>query len=163
MISPTYGSCSDDQVVRIIVNYIRTNYKTSEGFNLIVGTDSQNYSDTKMVVVIAVQNIGHGGIFFYDVLRIKRIDNIRQKLLYETSMSLKCADKLISKLEDFSKKQTDFDFEDVNFCIHVDAGTKGKTSKLIPDLVSWIRACGYNCKIKPDSFAASSIADKISK
>ena len=50
MISPTYGSCSDDQVVRIIVNYIRANYKTSEGFNLIVGTDSQNYSDTKMQI-----------------------------------------------------------------------------------------------------------------
>ena len=149
MISPTYGNCSDDQMVNIIVNYIRSNYKTSEGFRLVVGTDSQNYSDTKMVVVIAVQNIGHGGIFFYDVLRIKRIDNIRQKLLYETSMSLKYADKLISMLEKLQKK-TGFDLGRISFCIHVDAGRKGKTSKLIPDLVSWIRACGYDCKIKPD-------------
>ena len=162
MISPTYGSCNDEQMINIIANYIRSNYKTSEGFHLVVGTDSQNYSDTKMVVVIAVQNVGHGGIFFYDILRMKRIDNIRRKLLYETSMSLKYADRLISKLEQLQKR-TDLDLSRLSFCIHVDAGRKGKTSKLIPDLVSWIKACGYDCKIKPDSFAASSIADKISK
>ena len=161
MISPTYGICSDDRMINIIANYIRSNYKASEGFNLVVGTDSQNYSDTKMVVVIAVQNIGHGGIFFYDIRRIKRIDNIKQKLLYETSMSLKYADKLISKLEQYPK--TDFDFGSINFCIHIDVGKKGRTNQLIPELVSWVKACGYDCKIKPDSFAASSIADKISK
>lgn len=160
MISPTYGNCSDEQMVNIITNYIRSNYKTSEGFNLVVGTDSQNYSETKIVVVVAVQNIGHGGIFFYDVLKIKRIDNIRRKLLYETSMSLKYADNLITSFERCGKKA---DFDNVNFCIHVDAGQKGKTGKLIPDLVAWVRACGYDCKVKPDSFAASSIADKISK
>lgn len=162
MLSPTYGSCSDDRIVSIIANYIQTNYKTAEGFNLIVGTDSQNYSDTKMVVVIAVQNMGHGGIFFYDVRRINKIDNIRQKLLYETNMSLMYADKLISKFEVFCKKKG-ISLSKVNFCIHVDAGTNGKTCELIPELVSWVRACGYDCKIKPDSFAASSIADKISK
>lgn len=162
MISPTYGSCDDDQMIRIITNYIRSNYKTSEGFHLVVGTDSQNYSDTKMVVVIAVQNVGHGGIFFYDILRMKRIDNMRQKLFYETSLSLKYADKLISQIEDYCEK-INFDFSNVSFCIHVDVGKKGKTSKLIPELVAWVKACGYDCKIKPDSFAASSIADKISK
>lgn len=162
MISPTYGSCSDEQMINIIANYIRSNCKTSEGFNLVVGTDSQNYSDTKMVVVIAVQNVGHGGIFFYDILRIKRMSNIRQKLFYETSLSLKYADKLIPEIEKHCS-QLNFDFNHVNFCIHVDVGNKGKTSQLIPELVAWVRACGYDCKIKPDSFAASSIADKISK
>lgn len=162
MISPTYGNCSDAQMIQIIARYIQSNFRTSEGFNLIVGTDSQNYSDTKVVVVIAVQNIGHGGIFFYDIIRINKIENIRRKLLFETNMSLTYADRLISGFEKFCR-ETDFDFRKINFCIHVDAGTKGKTSQLIPELVAWIRACGYDCKIKPDSFAASSIADKISK
>lgn len=162
MISPTYGSCSDGQMIGIITNYIRSNCKTSEGFNLVVGTDSQNYSDTKMVVVIAVQNVGHGGIFFYDILRIKRMSNIRQKLFYETNLSLKYADKLIPEIEKYCE-QINFDFSSINFCIHVDVGKKGKTSRLIPELVAWVKACGYDCKIKPDSFAASSIADKISK
>ncbi len=162
MISPTYGKCSDEQMINIIANYIRTNSKTSEGFNLIVGTDSQNFSDTKIVVVIAVQNIGHGGIFFYDVFRINKIDNIRQKLLYETNMSLMYADRVLSKFEDLCNKMN-LDSSKINICIHVDAGSNGKTGKLIPELVAWVRACGYECKVKPDSFAASSIADKFSK
>ena len=49
--------------------------------------------------------------------------------------------------------------------IHVDAGNseKGKTRELIPELVGWIRACGYDCSVKPDSFVASTIADRLSK
>ncbi|MBR4734133.1 MAG: hypothetical protein IK081_15370, partial [Lachnospiraceae bacterium] len=35
--------------------------------------------------------------------------------------------------------------------------------ELIPGLVGWIKACGYDCKVKPESYAASSIADRISK
>ena len=49
--------------------------------------------------------------------------------------------------------------------IHIDAGnsTKGKTKELIPELVGWIKACGYDCSVKPDSFVASTIADRLSK
>ena len=162
MISPTYGNCSDERVMDIIANYIRSNDKNSEGFNFVVGTDSQNYTDTKIVVVVAVQNIGRGGIFFYEVRRVRKISNIRQKLLYETSLSLEYADRLISRFENYCGEER-VSLDKVNFCIHVDAGRNGRTSKLIPDLVAWVKSCGYDCKVKPDSFAASSIADKISK
>ena len=56
-------------------------------------------------------------------------------------------------------------FMNSTFTIHVDAGRseKGKTKELIPELVGWIKSCGYDCEVKPDSFVASSIADKISK
>ena len=52
-----------------------------------------------------------------------------------------------------------------HFSIHIDAGhsNHGKTKDLIPELVGWIKSCGYDCEVKPDSFVASSIADKISK
>ena len=52
-----------------------------------------------------------------------------------------------------------------SFVIHVDAGNSpdGKTRELIPDIVGWIRSCGYDCVVKPDSYTASSIADRISK
>ena len=162
MMSPTYGKCDENQVISIIENYIRSNWKNSDGFNIVIGTDSQNFSDTKVVVVIAVQNVGHGGIFFYDVSRIERINNIRQKLMYETNMSLFYANKMITKLENSSLMQ-EKNADKINFCVHIDAGTKGKTSGLIPELVAWVKACGYDCQVKPDSFAASSIADKISK
>ena len=56
-------------------------------------------------------------------------------------------------------------FEDLNLKNVCDAGNsdKGKTKALIPELVGWIRASGYDAKTKPESFVASTIADRISK
>ena len=56
-------------------------------------------------------------------------------------------------------------FAECPLSIHVDAGNsdKGKTKALIPELVGWIRASGYDAKTKPESFVASTIADRISK
>ena len=53
----------------------------------------------------------------------------------------------------------------MHFSIHVDAGVSphGKTRELIPELVGWIKSCGYDCETKPYSWVASCIADKISK
>lgn len=162
MISPTYGKCTDQELADIILKYIRKNIQTSEGFNIIIGTDSQNFSDTKAVVVLVVQNIGKGGIFFYDIMRIPRIDSIRQKLFFETNLSLQYADKFLRRIEDEILKNK-LMCDKINFSIHIDAGRKGKTNVLIPEVTAWINACGYQCEIKPNSFAASSVADKLSK
>ena len=51
----------------------------------------------------------------------------------------------------------------VSFRIHCDIGRSGKTSVLIKEVVSWVTSQGYVCLIKPDSYAASGIADKYSK
>ena len=132
-------------------------------YNIIIGTDSQNHAKTKVVNVICLTCGGHGGIFFYEITRIPLIRDVRIKLQTETNESLNTATKLVELLE--SDKQ----YEEMLFAcpisIHIDAGNspKGKTRELIPEIVGWVRACGYECKVKPDSFCASSIADRISK
>ncbi len=153
MYSPTYGKVSFEEMVNIIKSFISEQPETS--YNISVGTDSQNFGYTKMVVVVAVHRVGKGGIFFYDINRIKAINNISQKLLHETSVSLEIATKLS---EVFEKEEISYDIS-----IHVDAGENGQTSKLIPEIVGWIKACGFQCETKPNSYAASSIADKFSK
>ena len=81
----------------------------------------------------------------------------------ETQESLKTAEELVDVLGGNEK------YEEMYFscpiAIHVDAGNspKGKTKELIPELVGWIKACGYDCCVKPDSFVSSSIANRISK
>ena len=104
-----------------------------------------------------------GVIFFYEIDRIHRITNVMQKLNAETSRSLEIMMQLVSALEEESKYKMMRD--NTLLSIHVDAGwsDKGKTKELIPGLIGWIRACGFEAKCKPESFAASSIADKISK
>lgn len=162
MVSPTYGKCTDQKLADIVLKYIQKNIQTSEGFNVIIGADSQNFSDTKAVVVLVVQNIGKGGIFFYDITRVPRIDSIRQKLFFETNLSLQYANRLLRRIEDEILKNK-LMCDKINFSIHIDAGWNGKTNVLIPEVTAWINACGYQCEIKPNSFAASSVADKLSK
>lgn len=33
----------------------------------------------------------------------------------------------------------------------------------IIEIVGWVTACGYKCEIKPNSYTASGIANKLSK
>lgn len=153
MYSPTYGEVSYDEMIDIIKNFI-SKFPDSH-YNISIGTDSQNFGYTKTVAVVAIHRVGNGGIFFYEIKKVEKINNIAQKLFFETSMSLDIATKLSETLQE----------EDINFglSIHVDAGNKGPTSKIIPEIVGWIKACGFDCETKPDSYAASSIADKFSK
>lgn len=153
MYSPTYGKVSYEKMIDIIKSFIKKSPQSA--YNISVGTDSQNFDYTKTVVVVAIHRVGSGGIFFYDIKKVKKITNISQKLFYETSNSLDIAMKFSETLE-----REDIDF---GISIHVDAGKKGQTSKLIPEIVGWIKACGFDCETKPNSYAASSIADKYTK
>lgn len=161
--SETYGKVNIEQIPEKILEFYNKNKAIAGTFQIVVGTDSQNFSDTKMVTVIAAYKEGHGGIFFYEIDRINRITNVKQKLNTETSKSLEIMMQLAGELEEESKYREMK--RDTLLSIHVDAGwsDKGKTKELIPGLIGWIKACGFEAKCKPESFAASSIADKISK
>lgn len=160
--SDTYGRLHLYQIPEKIKDYFERMKNFDTPLQITVGTDSQNFSDTKMVSVIAVTCEGHGGIFFYDISHIDRIKDVRMKLTEETTRSLNIMTKLVEMLEDPIYNELK---ANSTLAIHVDAGwsDKGKTKELIPMLVGWIKACGYNCKVKPDSYASSSVADRISK
>lgn len=160
--SETYGNLELNNIPECMLDYYNKMLKYNTPMNIIIGTDSQNFSDTKMVSVIAFLCEGHGGIYFYEISRIEKIRDVRTKLHYETNESLTIATKLLELLE---QPKYNALFMNSSFSIHIDAGhsEKGKTKELIPELVGWIKSCGYDCSVKPDSFVASSIADKISK
>lgn len=161
--SQTYGKVSLSEIPIKLLDYYNRMKKYESTFHITIGTDSQNFSDTKIVSVIAATCEGHGGIFFYEITRIPIIQDVRKKLHTETNESLKIATEIVEILE--SNSIYEEMFINTYFSIHIDAGNspKGKTKELIPELIGWIRACGYDCCIKPDSYVASSIADKISK
>ena len=123
-VSPTYGQIEFSDVVEKIVDKINKN--PHDTFNITIGTDSQNFDITKIVLVIVLEMVGKGGMFFYQVSKINRIDDIRAKLFTETQMSLECADELL-KLFEKQFEKNGFDYTRLNFSIHVDAGENGKT------------------------------------
>lgn len=147
MYSKTYGKVSVERMIELIKNYISdTNYK----YNITIGTDSQNTNLTKVVLVVAIHRVGKGGIFFYDIKNVSKIKNLQQKIYYETSWSLEVATILENALR-------------CNLEIHIDIGKLGKTSILVNEIMGWINSSGFVCKIKPEAYCASCIADRISK
>ena len=161
--SETYGKLNIEQIPEKILAFYDKNRNVEGVFQIVVGTDSQNFDQTKFVSVIAVVCHGHGGIFFYEISRKRRINDVKQKLQEETNDSLVLATKLIDLLT--AEPEYEELFLSCPVSIHIDAGNsdRGKTKMLIPELVGWIRACGYEAKTKPESFVASTIADRISK
>ncbi|MBV7276347.1 ribonuclease H-like YkuK family protein [Clostridium thailandense] len=153
MQSITYGDVSFKSMIQIIKKYIQSDQ--SRKYEIAIGTDSQNFDITKVVVVVAIWRVGNGGIFFYDIKRVNKISNLRQKIFYETSLSIELAQRL-------SEKFNEEDFK-CDISIHVDVGDDGLTSKMIPEIVGWVKSCGFTCNVKPYSYAASSIANKYSK
>ncbi len=161
-ISPTHGELEISQIPKYIREYYERMKDFGQGIHITIGTDSQNFDYTKEVNVIAVICEGHGGIFFYKINARDRISDVRTKLRVETGDSLDIAEQLIAILEE---KEYEEVFLNTSFTIHIDAGysDKGKTKELIPELVGWVKAMGYEAKVKPDSYVASGVADKISK
>lgn len=159
-ISETYGKLELSQIPEKINEYYEKMKLYDTPIHIIVGTDSQNFDKTKLVSVIAVYCEGHGGIYFYEIRRIDKIKDIRVKLHVETGESLKITTELVDLLESFPDL-----FMNTTLSIHIDAGLNpnGKTRELIPELVGWIKSCGYDCETKPESWVASTIADRISK
>lgn len=163
-VSPTHGKLELAQVPDLLLDFYQTGVNDEEsGCSIIVGSDSQNFSYTKAVTVIAMVRSGQGGVFFYEVTKMPLLRDVRSKLYTETQASLETATELISLLEGDGRYAEMY--AECPISIHVDAGNsdRGKTAALIPEIVGWIRSLGYDCHVKPESFVASSIADKISK
>lgn len=161
--SETYGKLNINQIPDKLLAFYEKNKDYDTPIQVIVGTDSQNFSDTKIVNVVAIVCEGHGGIYFYEISHIPKMSDVRTKLYTETKMSLEAADEILKIIEE--DKKYDGLYENATFAIHVDAGfsEKGKTRDLIPAIVGWIKAQGYEASVKPQSFVSSTIADRISK
>ena len=160
--SSTYGDLELQSIPLKINDYFEKTKHFGIPLQVIIGSDSQTFDTLKLVNVVAVICQGHGGIFFYEVTRLPRTNDVRQKLTTETNESLQVALQLTDVLDDPVYDELK---QNMQLSIHIDAGfsNKGKTKELIPELVGWIKACGYECQCKPQSFVASTIADKLSK
>jgi len=157
MYSLTYGEVSFKEMVSIIKAYSAQDPHME--LIIAVGTDSQNSNITKVPVTVGIHKIknkvGKGGIYFYEIIKIKKIKNIRQKIFYETNMSIELALKL-SKT--FEESNIPHEIE-----VHVDVGYNGPTSQYVAEIKGWVNACGFQCVVKPDSYMASSVANRLSK
>lgn len=150
--SPTLGPLSFDKVVDEIVAMMAASPEAD--YELIVGTDSQTYSDgAEYVSAIVVHRVGKGGRYFWQRVREMRPRSLRERIYREAWLSYEVAQALISALKD--REVLGFHLE-----IHVDVGRNGRTRELVEEVVGMIIGVGFPVRTKPDAYAASTVADK---
>ena len=139
-----------------VISYVME--KPKENYKLIIGTDSQTRLDEDVVFVTAiiVHRVGKGGRYFFHRERQKHLESLRQRIFYETSMSLDVAGRFAALLAENGHA-------DLNVEIHMDVGEKGDTKGLIREVVGMVIGSGFDARIKPDSYGATKVADKYTK
>ena len=153
-ISPTKGQMSFEEMMEDILKYIQG--LPCSSYKIVVGTDSQVRRETCFVTAVIIHRMGKGARFFYRKSTERKIKSLRQKIFYETTMSLEEGAKITEYLSQSG-------LEHLNVEIHIDVGRHGETKDLIREVVGMVTGSGFEAKIKPDSFAASSVADKYTK
>lgn len=150
--SPTHGEVSLSQIHTLIQKFIQSD--PEKQYELVVGTDSQpNEVQVEFVTAIVVHRKGNGGIYFYSRQARRKKYVLRDRMYEEASMSMVAANELLTELRTDGVGKYDVE-------IHVDIGQVGKTKDMITEIVGMIRGSGYQVKTKPDSYAASKVADK---
>ncbi|HBE03882.1 MAG: hypothetical protein A2096_14675 [Spirochaetes bacterium GWF1_41_5] len=124
-------------------------------YNLTVGSDSLYQSkETVFVTAIIIHRLGKGARFFYTRRRSMQNLDLCSRLLQETYDSI----AVVKEIE-----KTGIIYLVNDFSIHIDAGDNGDSRKILKECISFVKGYGYNCKVKPDSCAASKVADRFTK
>ena len=153
--NPTKGRMKLAKVAQEIFDFI--NYDPQSKYRLVVGTDSNGGKKTEFVTAIIVHRLGRGGRYFWKKTNGGKVYHaLRDRIYQEVNLSLATAQDILGQLRSLIKK----DIEPYNFQIHIDVGQNGPTKEMIKEVVGMVRGNGFEVKIKPESFAASNIADK---
>ncbi|QOY34881.1 ribonuclease H-like YkuK family protein [Anaerobacillus isosaccharinicus] len=137
-------------------------------YRMAIGTDSQVHPHgTKFITSIHLHRIGKGvwGCLKKEIIP-RRITSLKEKIYLETMYSQEVAAQFtedhITRLIELLIPHADHG-ADLAFEVHLDIGKKGKTKYLIDEMTEQILAIGLQPKIKPNSYAASSYANKYTK
>ena len=152
--SPSRGAMTLDEVFNDIKAYMES--YAEDRYRLIIGTDSQVRHRTVFVTAVIIHRLGKGGRYFYVKRYERAMESMRQRIYYETSLSLDIASRLTSEM-------AHSDIGELQLEIHLDIGQRGETRTMIKELVGMVIGSGYAAKIKPDSFGAFNVADKHTK
>ncbi|HEX6977595.1 MAG TPA: ribonuclease H-like YkuK family protein [Patescibacteria group bacterium] len=155
--SPSKGSLTVRKMLKEISNFVSE--EPGSFYSLVIGTDSQiKYNNGKgecdFVTAIVIHRKGKGARYFWKKDKVMRAPVLREKIYNETTRSLETAHELVPALRS-QVTPAKYDLE-----IHIDVGPIGKTREMIKEVVGMVSGNGFVAKTKPDSWGASSVADK---
>lgn len=152
---------TSEEVIYEIKKFLEEDEKAK--YSLVIGTDSHERGGgsngkkcISLVTAIVVHRKGFGGRYFWKRKQKRNIYTLRDKIYAETMESLDFARTFIPLLKRSLNGNTpSYDLE-----VHVDVGEHGDTREMIKEIVGMVTGNGFAAKIKPDSYAASYVADK---
>ncbi len=156
-LSPTKGYVSTPQMLIEVAAFVNEDPKSF--YTLIIGSDSQakhinSHVEIDFVTAIIIYRKKKGARYFLRKERQTRRPILRDKIYTETLMSLDMAKVIVPQIQALISQEK-YDLE-----IHIDVGTKGPTRDMIREVVGMVNGYGFVAKTKPDSWGASSVADK---
>ena len=140
-------------VAQELIHFIKED--ENRRYKIIVGSDSEGWGgrEVDFVTAIVIHRVGNGGRYFWRRVELDRFYTLRDRIIQEVLLSLEVAKGILSALKSFESVK--FDFE-----IHVDVGENGETKSMIQEVVGMIRAYNFEARTKPESYAASNVADR---
>ena len=155
--SPTKGSMTLGKIMNEITDFVKND---PEGvYRVVIGSDSQvkhnnGIKECDFVTAIVIHRRGCGGRYFWKKEKVMKIPVLRERIYIEASRSLTTALELAPFLKECMMEKK-WDCE-----IHIDVGPNGKTKEMVNEVVGMVSGSGFTAKTKPDSWGASSVADK---
>lgn len=156
--SPSKGTVSTPEMIGEIASFVKK--EPGDFYRLVIGTDSQTKringkAEIDFVTAVVVHRQGHGARYFWKKEKKEiKVPVLRDKIYTETSISLMTAEEIVPLLR-AAVTPAKYDLE-----IHIDVGPLGPTREMIREVVGMVSGNGYTAKTKPDSWGASSVADK---
>lgn len=161
--SPSKGNLDLKQVIKEIFGYMQED--PEKQYEIVVGCDSPSSDKPFFPIAIVVLRTGFGGRFFlkkmiYADSFLKKFGapfgSWKNRILQEVYLSCELALSLREILEIENKLGLKYQFE----YIHADVGEQGKTKEMVKEVVGLIKSNGFEPCIKPQSFAATVVADR---
>mgnify|MGYP003127346270 FL=1 len=124
----------------------------ADRFTFHVGTDSKSYTEhTIITTTICFRENGHGALVAYQRNKINNFNNITERLLHETIVSLEAA-KMVQQITGSPPT------------IHADVNSKDTalSYKMLNVIMGMVQGMGFPIKVKPDAWAAD-IADMFTR
>lgn len=127
---------------------------------VIIGCDSQILDNkVSFVITVVVLSVGHGGIFFYNK---QHVDFNSKYLLMQNRLFEQVYRAVeIAKIVDGIIKDTKYRVQQIH--CDLNSNKKYKSNKAVAMCVGYITGNNYKAIIKPDAYAASSIADSLTR
>lgn len=156
--NPTQGQLLFSEIVSEVVKFMRE--APTAHYRVMIGSDSNGHGLLDLVSVVAIHRVGNGGRYFWCRQTRKNVRTLRQKIYAEVEASLNLASLFLPAFKNVLAKESHkqefpFDFE-----IHVDVGMIGETRDLVHEVTGIVRGYGYQVLVKPQSAAATSVADR---